>query len=128
MDGHQRDDVVKYYNKFLRRMVSLGFLTESNAPTEEAKQALPSDIRCLLQEGANKTIILHDELTFQSNEYQPMLWAEKGTNVMRLKSKGSGIMVSDFIDERNGYLHDLLTRSTQEPKGRTQRFVCVSAI
>ena len=28
----------------------------------------------------------------------------KGTNVMRPKSKGSGIMISDFIEENGGYL------------------------
>ena len=84
-------------------MVSLGFLNESNAPTEEAKQALPSDIRSPLPEVAEKTVIMfHDESTFQSNEDQPTLWAEKGTTVMRPKSKGAGIMVSDFIDEHNG--------------------------
>ena len=105
VDGHERDDVVEYRQKFLRRMVSLGFLNESNAPTEQAKKALPSDLHGPPQEVADKTIILfHDESTFQSNEDQPTLWAEKGTNVMRPKSKGSGIMVSDFIDERNGYL------------------------
>ena len=54
---------------------------------------------------AEKTVVLfHDESTFQSNEDQPTLWGEKGTSVMRPKSNGSGIMVSDFIDERNGYL------------------------
>ena len=35
---------------------------------------------------------------------QPTLWVEKGTTVMRPKSKGAGIMVSDFIDEHSGYL------------------------
>ena len=105
VDGHERDDVVEYRKTFLRRMVSLGFLNESNAPTEEAKNALPSDIRAPLPEVAEKTVVLfHDESTFQSNEDQPTLWAEKGTTVMRPKSKGAGIMVSDFIDEHSGYL------------------------
>ena len=50
----------------------------------------------------DKTItVFHDESTFQANEDQPTLWAQKGTSVMRPKSKGSGIMVSDLIDERN---------------------------
>ncbi len=35
--------------------------------------------------------------------YQPTFWGTKGTHVIKLKSKGAGIMVSDFIDERNGY-------------------------
>ena len=51
-----------------------------------------------------KTIVpFHDETTFQANEDQPTLWTAKGTSVMRPKSNGSGIMVSDFIDEKNGY-------------------------
>ena len=49
-------------------------------------------------------ISFHDQTTFQANDDQPTLWAEKGTSVMCPKSKGSGIMLSDFIDERNGYL------------------------
>ena len=32
------------------------------------------------------------------------VWVEKGTSVMLPKSKGSGIMLSDFIEERNGFL------------------------
>ena len=104
VDGHEHEDVVDYRKTFLRRMVSLGFINESCAPTDEAKNALPSDIHGPLPELAEKTVVLFHESTFQSNEDQPTLWAEKGTTVMRPKSKGSGIMVSDFIDEHNGFL------------------------
>lgn len=86
-------------------MVGLGFLNSNNAPTEDAKKALPGDIESPRPELMEKTVILfHDETTFQANDDQPTLWAEKGTSVMRPKSKGSGIMLSDFIEERNGYL------------------------
>ena len=37
VDGHECKDVVEYGNMFLRKMVSLGFLNESNVPTEIAK-------------------------------------------------------------------------------------------
>ena len=62
-------------------------------------------------------VLFHDETTFQVNEDQPTLWAEKGTSVMRPKPKGSGIMVSDFIREKHGYLeltdkkHDKVKKS-----------------
>ena len=46
VDGHERDDVVEYRNKFLQRMIGLGFLNPSNAPTEEARAALPDDLQC----------------------------------------------------------------------------------
>ena len=86
-------------------MVALGFFNESNAPTEEAKKALPADLDRPRPEVLDKTVLLfHEETTFQANDDQRTLWAEKDTNVMRPKSKGSGIMVSDFLSERDGYL------------------------
>ena len=104
VDGHEWEDVVEYRKKFLRKMVGLGFLSKDNAPTEDAKKALPADIPAPTGNVDKTVVIFHDESTFQANDDQPTLWAEKGTSVMRPKSKGSGIMVSDFIDEKNGYL------------------------
>ena len=105
VDGHERQDVVEYRDTFLRKMVSLGFLNESNAPTEKARQSLPTDLHCPAAEILDKTVIFfHDETTFQANEDQSTFWGSKGTVVMKPKNKGAGIMVSDFIDERNGYL------------------------
>ena len=52
-----------------------------------------------------KTVgFFHDESTFMSNEDQPTQWGMKGEKMMKPKSKGAGIMVSDFIDEYNGFL------------------------
>ena len=81
-------------------MVSLGFLNASNAPTAEARNVLPDDLVC-----PSPTVLdFHDETTFQANDDQPTFWGTKGTHIMRPKSKGAGIIVSDFIDERHGYL------------------------
>ena len=86
-------------------MVALGFLNADNVPTDEAKLALPTDLHCPDKSVINKTVIFfHDESTFQSNEDQSTFWGTKGAVVIKPKSKGAGIMVSDFIDERNGYL------------------------
>ena len=49
-------------------------------------------------------IFFHDESTFTANEAQPTQWGIKGEKMMKKKSKGAGIMVSDFIDEHNGFL------------------------
>ena len=104
VDGHEHEDVVAYRMVFLRKMIALGFLNASNAPTEEARNALPEDLESPSQAVINKTVIFfHDESTFQCNDDQPTLWATKGTNITRPKSKGAGIMVSDFICE-HGYL------------------------
>lgn len=105
VDGHERDDVVAYRKTFLRRMFTLGFLNPDNAPTEDAKAALPQDLDPCNPELSKKTVVLfHDETTFQANDDQTVFWGTKDTKVMRPKSKGSGIMVSDYIDEFNGYL------------------------
>ena len=88
----------------------LGFLNQSNAPTKETKAALPTDLENPSQDILDTTVIFfHDDSTFQSNDDQSTYWGEKGTTIMRPKSKGAGIMVSDFIDEKNGFL-----RLTQE--------------
>lgn len=105
VDGHERQDVVDYRNSFLRKMAGIGFLNPLCAPTESAKNALPSDLEYSRPDLLEKTVVLfHDETTFQSNEDQTTLWASKGTKCILPKSRGSGIMISDFISEKDGYL------------------------
>ena len=105
IDGHEREDVVEYRNKFLRKMVSLGFLNKENAPTPEAAQALPSDLEAPASDQINKTIIFfHDESTFQACDYERTQWGKRDDHMLVPKSKGAGIMVSDFISEQKGYL------------------------
>ena len=48
--------------------------------------------------------IFHDESTFQSNEDQRYMWCQPDQTAIKPKSRGSGRMVSDFIDEYSGYL------------------------
>ena len=44
IDGHERTDVVESRAIFLRKMVKIGFLHFLNAPTEQARRALPEDV------------------------------------------------------------------------------------
>ena len=105
VDGHERPDVIESRKNFLRKMVKIGFLHFTSAPTDEARQALPEDIDPPILERREKTVVFfHDETTFQSNEDQSSQWGVKGTKVMKPKSRGAGIMISDFIDEHNGFL------------------------
>jgi len=56
----------------------------------------------LIHHQLKKTVLLfHDESTFCANEDQNFMW---GTKEQRIKSRGSGIMVSDFVDEFGGFL------------------------
>ena len=103
-DGHEREDVIVYRQKLVN-MIEIGFLHPDQAPTPEAAQTFPAAIALASTETRNKTVVFfHDECTFQANDDQTRLWGKKGEFVIRPKSKGSGIMVSDFVDERNGYL------------------------
>ena len=105
IDGHERQDVVDYRKEFLRRMVKIGFIHFTSAPTETAQLSIPTDIDPPTAERRSKTVVFfHDESTFNSNEDQSLKWGLKGEKIMKQKSKGSGIMVSDYIDEHNGFL------------------------
>lgn len=48
--------------------------------------------------------IFHDESSFQSNEDQRFMWSQPDQTSIKPKSRGSGRMVSDFIEEHSGYL------------------------
>lgn len=103
--GHERPDVVASCMEFLQKMVEVGFLHFTNAPTEEAQKALPDDIDPPTLDKREKTVVFfHDESTFQSNEDQNLQWGVKGTKTIKPKGKGAGIMISNFIDEHYGFL------------------------
>ena len=92
-------DVVESREKFLRKMTECGFLRPDNAPTEEAAQALPTDVPHMTKEEGEKCIVWwHDESD------TPILWGEKGKLLIKPKRKGLSIMVSEFIEEKDGYL------------------------
>ena len=86
-------------------MTKIGFLHFTNAPTENSVKAIPTDIEPPLVDQREKTVVLfHDESTFSANEDQNIMWGVKGQKMIKPKSKGAGIMVSDFIDEKSGFL------------------------
>ena len=59
----------------------------------------------VLNEKERPTIrVYHDESTFYANAQQSSYWNDGTNTVLRQKSIGQAIMVSDFIDEVNGYL------------------------
>ena len=51
-----------------------------------------------------KMIIYHDESICNTNEGQTWMWGEEDRPAILPKTKGSGIMVSDFLEEHGGYL------------------------
>ena len=101
-DGHERQDVIEARESFLKKMVSLGFLHSSNSPSPEMASYLP-EVE-LSPDWENTIFWFHDETTFNANDDQKTMWKDDTIQVIKPKSRGSGIMVSDFIEERQGYL------------------------
>jgi len=63
IDGHERPDVVASRETFLRKMVKIGFLHFTNAPTE----AILANINAPILERRSKTVVFcHDKSTFQA--------------------------------------------------------------
>lgn len=47
-------------------------------------------------------MLFHDESTFQANDYERTQWGTKDDHMLVPKSKGAGIMLSDFVSEHDG--------------------------
>ena len=101
VDGHEREDVVKCRDEFLKEMEDLRD-TRLPPPTcsDERAATPPPDAE------SRKTLVLiyHDESIFNTNEGQTWMWATEDALILQPKTKGSGIMVSDFIEQHSGYV------------------------
>ena len=101
VDGHEREDVVKSRDEYLKE---LKHLQETHLPpppcSDERAATPPPDAE------SRKTLVLiyHDESIFNTNEGQVWMWATEDAPILQPKTKGSGIMVSDFIEQHSGFL------------------------
>ena len=75
-------------------------LTSTDAPPPSCSDEPP----CQPSPHRQLVLIFHDESIFHSNDDQGWMWGEKGKTILKPKGQGRGIMVSDFIDEHNGFL------------------------
>ena len=48
--------------------------------------------------------MVYDESTFHANDDQMRMWGEPDTHMIRLKSRGAGLMISAFIEEFDCFL------------------------
>ena len=94
-DGHDRDDVVAYRNKFIKQLDELD------------KRSLKYDgVVLILEEERPLIRVVHDESTYYANSHQTFWGGDDKTSVLRQKSLGASIMVSDFIDKVGNFLRD----------------------
>ncbi len=91
-DGHEREDVVADRKAYLDTLQSLGSrMWTFNSPSPDP--AIHPVIR-----------IYHDETTYYANAYQSFHWTDGSNQVLKQKSLGQAIMVSDFVEEVGGML------------------------
>ena len=84
-DGHDRDDVVQYRKDFLAKLERLD---EKSVKFDNIVPQLEAEEKPLIR-------VVHDESTYYANCDQSYFWGDEQTNVLRQKSLGSSIMVSD---------------------------------
>ncbi|KAG2191293.1 hypothetical protein INT47_005117 [Mucor saturninus] len=91
-DGHEREDVVAYRDKWSRRMMEYMEKMDFYAGENEENILEPE-----LEDGEKKLVfVTQDESTFYANDGKNDLWLEDGENHIRKKGPGSSIMISEF--------------------------------
>ena len=116
MDGHEREDVVKSREEFLKKVEELKDDQLPPPPCSDERAATPppdTETRKKL------VLIYHDESIFNTNEGQTWMWATEDAPILQPKTKGSGIMESDFIDQHSGVFFNSQTVSMLSPKQGT---------
>ena len=96
IDGHDRPDVISYRNDiFLPTLFAL--LPTIREWDEDGnvfvKRPLPAGEH-------EKVYVTHDESSFNANDGKRQMWIQDGHQPLRQKSKGKGIMVSEFLTPR----------------------------
>ena len=100
VDGHEREDVVKSREEFLKQNTALKKSHKPPPPCSDETAPVPGPDA---ESQKQLVLIYHDESIFTINEGQTWMWATKDAPVIQPNMKGSGIMVSDFVDQHNGY-------------------------
>lgn len=98
LDGHERPDVVQDRHYFLTELEKLSpYLVEFREDGSMVSKQYPAD--CAVN-GPNRRpciLITHDESTFSANNGRHQAWLKDRHTFLRPKSRGKGIMISDFL-------------------------------
>ena len=117
-DGHERDDVVKYRNAFLQRM-----LFYEKRMVQYVGEFMETKISPELEDGMRSLVLVtHDESCFGSNDGRSYCWLDEDNKEIRPKGNGRSIMVSAFLCECHGILRlddELKTNNPEVPADST---------
>ncbi|KAF8957072.1 hypothetical protein BDZ97DRAFT_1603780, partial [Flammula alnicola] len=105
IDGHEREDVVEYRNKFVKRWKEYEkrfIIYDNNGNVLSTPTGFPVPERAF-----RLILVTHDESTFYENDRRKMHWVnEHAKAVAEKKGEGQSIMVSDFLTSEWGRLTD----------------------
>ena len=98
-DGHERPDVISYrQNTFLPKLKELEHrMVQWEEDSQGQLQIRYPDPELLGPNEKPLILITYDESTFDSNDGRHHLWGHNGNTILRKKSRGQGIMISDFL-------------------------------
>ncbi|KAG2221800.1 hypothetical protein INT45_013296 [Circinella minor] len=92
VDGHERKDVVSYRQSWAKRMMGYKRQMETYSGDNEEIVTPPS-----LHSGQKQIVMVtHDESTFYANDGKQQTRVAEGETVLRKKTPGQSIMVSEF--------------------------------
>lgn len=98
VDGHERPDVVDYrQNVFCPRMQELLVTLREYDDSREIPKDLPPGTK-------RRHLVTHDESTFNANDGSLYSWKIAGQEWLKPKSRGKGLMVSEFLLAADGRL------------------------
>ena len=101
VDGYDRADVIEARSEYLKTTTTLGF-HDWKASNEDIGQLLP---KITVSSDEKETIFwFHDDSSYNANDDQPTMWKDQIMQVMQPKGRGAGLILSYFIEERDGYL------------------------
>lgn len=100
VDGHEREDVVKYRKTFVSRMMDykkrmtlyVGVNCETALPPTG-----PNMIAPIMIAPPELVLVSHDESVFSSHDGRRLVWMEDGKPPIRPKGDGQSLMVSEFL-------------------------------
>ena len=98
VDGHERQDVVEYRERFIESLEELWpYIVEFEDDGTIVNKVYPEN--CVVGGLDRQPIILvtHDESTFSSNDGRRQAWTGPSRQFLRPKGREQGIMVSDFL-------------------------------
>lgn len=111
-DGHERPDVVKYRQEWLKKM-----FTYKKYMKDFSGDNLDQIVEPILNSNEKEHVMVtHDECHFYSNDGRKTVWVLDEENVLRPKHIGRSIMVSDFLCPCHGPLRLTEEEMQQHPQ------------